>query len=731
MTTVQTTSICRFCFAGCPLTVTLEDGRPVSVAGNKASPSYAGYCCTRGQSMPDLESHPDRLLHSLRRRPDGIHEKIDSDVMMDEIAEQVQQLVAQHGPGSVAIYFGTMCGAYPLASTFAASWVTALGSPMVFSSMTIDQPGKLIAAALIGGWEAGPQTFDDADVWMIVGGNPLVTIGGALPVPNTPRRLTEALKRGMKLIVIDPRKTETARRADIHLQVLPGHDAAIFAAMIKIVITERLYDSAFVAENVSGFEALRDAVEAIDPARVSAAAGIAAEDLFAAARMFASAGRGLANGATGANMSGRSTLTEYLIQSLNVLCGRYLRAGEPISNPGVLLPRALPRAQPRSPIPANDPSKSMSSRGLTGSVAGMPTAALADEILSGKIKALFSVGGNPVVAFPDQDRTIAALSALELFVQVDVRMTPSAQLAHYVMAPKIAFEVPTCSYGPESLELYVGSWGLPEPFGMYAAKLTDPPVGSDVIEEWEFFWGLARRQGLQLKMYDGPSFTGARREPRPTADIPMDAKPTTDEMLALLTRGSRIPLDELKRHPDGALFDETVLTEPKAENCDARLQVADRGMLAELADLVEAVEQDATGPFHVDHQYVLVSRRAAHLNNSSGQDLPKLVRKGGTHNPVFLHPDDLAALGLGAGAEVEIVSAHGAIPAIAEVDSAMRPGVISMTHAYGRLPSEKADFRQHGSNTGRLLSVEDNFDRYSGIPQMSAVPVSIRPLAAA
>lgn len=719
-------SICRFCHAACPVTVTLEDGLPTAVAGNRASPSYDGFCCTRGQAMVDLFRHPDRLLHSRRRLPDGSHVPVASDAMMDEVAERVRRIVAEHGPQSVAVYFGTACGSYPLASAFASGWLLSLGSRMIFSSMTIDQPGKLIAGAMMGGWEAGPHGFSDADVWMIVGSNPVVTIGATLPAPNSPRRLKDALDRGMRLIVIDPRRTETARRAAIHLQPLPGHDAAIIAAMIRIILTEGLYDAEFVQEHVSGIDILRDRVAWIDPAAVAAAADIALDDLIAAARLFASGRRGIATGSTGANMSGRSTLTEYLVLSLNALCGRFVREGEAVANPGVLLPRATPRAQARAPIAAVDPAQPMSVRGLAASAAGLPTAALADEILSGRIKALFSVGGNPAVAIPDQDHTLSALRALDLFVQVDVRMTPSARLADYVVAPKISFEVPATSYGVESLELFVGSWGLPEPFGIYVPKLADPPEDADVMEEWEFFWGLAKRLDLPLRLYYAESFTGTRRERIAPIDVPMDARPTTDDLLDLTTKGSRIGLAEVRRHPNGAIFAEDLLAEPRDPESTARLEIADARMMDELDDLATSITQGSQGPAMGQHDLLLVSRRAAHLNNSSGQDAPRLIRKGGTFNPAYLSTRDLERLGLTPGTDIEILSDHGAIMAVAALDDSLRPGILSMSHAYGRLPSDQTDHRRHGSNTGRLLSVEDDYDRFSGIPRMSGLPVSIR-----
>ena len=719
-------SICRFCSVGCPITVDMRDGRPVRVTGNKASPTYYGFCCTRGQALPEQINDPARLLTSLKREDDGAHRPIGSRQAMDEIAARIRALVETHGPRSVAVYLGTYTGPYSAAGPFTAAFAQALGSPMVFTSMTIDQPGKDIAAALLGGWEAGPHAFTGSDVWMVIGGNPLVSIGLTMPAQNPGKRLTDALERGMQLIVIDPRRTVTARRAHIHLQPRPGEDPSILAGMIRVILKEDLHDASFAAENLAGLEALRQAVEPFDPAYVAERVDVAEADLIAAARTFARARRGLAAGATGANMSGHSSLTEYLIQCLNTICGRYLREGEAVGNPGVLISRATPRAQARPPRPARGLGETMAARGLTRAASGMPTAALADEILAGKVKALFSVGGNPAAAFPDQNRTIAALQALDLFVQVDIKMSASARLADYVIAPKISFEVPTASYAKENIEVYSSIFAFPEPFGMYAPAIMAPPEGSDLVEEWAFFFGLAQRLGLQLRLHYANSLTGTSRERREPVDLDMAVMPTSDEALALLTRGSRIELDEVKRHPDGALFPEEIVAAPRDPDCKARMNVGDADMMAELGEVLDEpiVAQRSGEAF----PYLLISRRAAHVLNSAGRDLPMLVRKGGAYNPAFMHPDDMSALSLASGQLVEIRSPHGEVTGVVEADDSLRRGLVSMTHAFGDLPGLNLDVRKHGSNTSQLTSVEDDYDRYSGIPRMSAVPVQVAAL---
>lgn len=720
-------SLCRLCHAVCPIVVEIEDGVVLSVRGNRESPAYHGYCCSRGQAAPEHLRHCDRLLHSMQRQADGSYRPIAVNQAMDEIAERLSVIIDRHGANSLAVYIGTYSAPYPGSSILAGGWATMLGSPMIFSSGTIDQPGKDIANAMLGRWLAGPHAFDESDVWMTFGGNPIVTHVGGIPSQNPARRLKHRLAAGMKLIVVDPRRSETAERAQIHLQSRPGEDASLLAAMLHVVIEEKLYDRAFVAANVAGLEGLRRAVEPFTPAFAAARADLPEQQVAEAARIFAAAQRGLAVGGTGSNMSGHSTLIEYLLLCLNTICGRFVREGEAIANPGVFLPRATPRAQAEGPRPYEKLGVKMSARGLEESACGLPTAALADQILHegpGRVRALFSTGGNPVAAWPDQQRTVAALETLDLCVQVDIKMSATATMADYVIAPKVSFEVPCFSHASESIESFSALWGMAEPFGMYAPALVDPPEGSDLIEEWEFFYGLAQRMGVQLFAAGFPSTTATEREtPEPQA-IDMKVKPTTDQLFELLAHGSRISLDEVKQHPNGALFSESIRALPRDENSTQRLCVANEAMLAELGEVLE--ESAIALAENPEYPYRLICRRQRNVYNSSLRDLKRLARRDGTFNPAFMHPDDLRELALEAGDAIEIRSAHGSIPALVEPDATLRRGLVSMAHSFGGSPGEKSDFRQQGSNTSVLISVEDSFDRISGLPRMSAVPVNVR-----
>lgn len=697
----------------------------MKVTGDPSNDLYQGYTCPKGRALPEMHANPARLLHSLRRDASGEHRPIGSEDAMDEVAELVSAIVAEHGPRSVALYIGTNALPYPASPAAATAWFAALGSRMIFSSNTIDQPGKQIATALHGRWRADEHGFETADTWLLVGVNPVISKSTGVPGQNPARKITDAVARGMQLVVIDPRRTETARHAALHLQPRPGEDPTILAGMIRVIIEEGLYDADFVAENAEGFDALREAVRGFTPEYVGDRAGVDADDVVRAARTFGGASRGCASAGTGPSFATRGTLTEYLCLCLTTLCGRWARAGEEVLRPNVLLPAYEARAQPYPPYRAWGFGERMRVRDLTNATCGMPTAALADEILlegEGQVKALFCLGGNPMMAWPDQRKTKAALEALDLLVTFDTELSATSQLADYVIAPMMTLETPGMTQPAEALKYFTIGIGYPRPWAQWSPRIVEPPEGSDLVEEWQFFHGLATRMGIPLHAFVLHGW-GKHIESPPTI-IPIDDEhpPTTEELYELITEGSRVPLAEVKQHPHGRIFDEVrEVVLPREEGNTDRLQLADPHMIEALA---EVRAEDPAPAVDDDFPFRLVSRRSNNFMNSSGRTVERLTGKR-SYNPAFLHPDDLAQLGVEPGDAVEIRSILDAVQAVVQPDDGLRPGVVSMTHAFGTDPDAEEEPHRLGANTGRLIPVDLDYDPVSGIPRMGALPVAI------
>ena len=711
-------TFCRFCHAFCAIEVDIEDGRAIKVRGDAKNPMYQGFTCIKGRQLPEQHYHPDRLLHSQKRAPDGTYHDVPHQQAIDEVADKLQAIIAEHGPRAVATFSGTYGFSFPSSGQFAGAFMAGIGSNMTYSGGTIDQPAKPIARAYHGNWGAGPQMFDDSDVWMLIGANPTISMWGGIPQYNPARRLHQAKQRGMQFIVIDPRRTEAADQADVFLQVKPGEDPTLLAGILRVILTEGLVDGDFVAANVQGLEELREAVEPFTLDYVEERAGVAASLVERAARIFAGGKRGSVTSGTGPDFSPHANITEYLINSINTVCGRWLREGERVPNPPVLRKPKDYLAQAYEESTDWESREKLRIRDLPITAIGPPTSALAEEILTpgeGQIRALICIGSNPMAAWPDQLRTYEAMQALDLLITLDIKMSATAKLAHYVIAPKLSLEREDTTLPNEALSGVFGfAQGYPAPYAQYGPKLIDPPDGSDVIEEWEFFWGLAHRMRIPMRTGWG--------------EVDIDNKPTTSQLLEWMCEGSRIPLDEVKKYPHGHIFeDDEIRVLPKRLG-SPRLDVGRAEMMAELAE-VRAEPYFEGGGYREGEEFThrLVSRRMLESYNSSGRDIPRLMRKyENKGNPAYMNPMDIAELGLAAGDVVEIESARAAIYGVVEPADDVRSGVISMAHAWGDAPTEDARVRELGANTGRLSDTQRDFDPITGIPVMSAIPVNVR-----
>ncbi len=722
MATKTVKTYCRFCHAYCPMEATVENNRLIALVPDTSNEMYGGYTCIKGRQMIDQIDHPTRLQQSQKKQPDGSFNAIGTELAMDEIATQLQTILDTYGPRSIASYNGTYSYQNSAAHDVARAFHAAIDSPSYYTSVTIDQPAKVaIGPTRMGWWNGGSHMWNDSDVAMIIGNNTLVShfsIPGGIPAFSPHNALRDGKKRGIKVICIDPRVTEVASRADLHLQVRPGQDAAILAAIIAVILAEELHDKAFCLDNVEGLEQLTEHTRRFTPEAVSAAAGIPANQIIEAARMFAAGPRGTAVTGTGPEMGPHPNLLQHLVQSLNAICGRHYREGERLPNPGVLTPIGPRIAEATGPQPQwlTDGVKSRVSDDICetvvlspyGPLKEMPTAVISDEMLlegEGQIKALICVGGNPLLAWPDQEKTHAALSGLELLVCIDIKMAATAQMADYVLAPKMCLE-------REDVTLLTDIWH-DKPYSQYTQTVVE--AEGDKIEEWEFFWAMGKRMGLNMSMANGP--------------INMQEKPKKFDLLANITQGSRVPLQEIYNTEGGKIFDvPDVILDAPDPTTRGRLQLFPQGLEQEL----EASHNDMKSSGTKDYPLLLISRRMKNTYNSTGPEL-SLLKSKGTTNPAFMHPQELAALQVADGDIVEVHSRHGAIPAVVTASDDIRPGVISMSHCWGGSPDPTANadqrVREIGSNTNRLIDNLENAERYSGMCRQSSIPVAIRKLS--
>jgi len=703
-------TFCRFCHAYCAIEVDVEDGKPIEVRGDVEDPVYGGYTCIKGRQLPEQYTTPARISKSLKRMPNGEFEEIDTNQAMDEIAEKVKQLMDDHGARSIATYVGSYGYQNSAALVIPKAWHKSVGSPSYYTSVTIDQPARHIASSRLGAWGGGTHKFTDADVCMMIGNNPVVSqftpFGG--PPPFSPyARLRDEMKKGMQVIVVDPRQTEVANRSTHFLQVNPGEDVPFLAGFVRQILKEGLHDHEFCAAHMEGLEELEASVEPYTPEFVAERCGIEVEDFLEAVRVFGNAERGVVVGGTGPNMAPHGILIEHFIQTLNFICGRVNKEGEVVPNPGMISAPATRRGEVHPPWPAYGVGPKSRVRGLGEVFGEMPTAALNDEILlegEGQVKALFCLGGNPMVAFPDQDKTKEAMEKLDLLVCVDLYMSATAKLADYIIAPTISLE-------RDDMTILTDTW-YDVPYAHYTKAVL--PRNEQSREEWEIYWELSHRLGVPIDLPGGP--------------LDPENRPTKYEALKLCTAGSRINIDEMREKGKGHLYEEVeVRVEPAREDRDAKFQLMPEGVADEIAE-VFSENNRVDGKIIDDGKeftHLMISRRLKHVFNSSGQQLSNLQKKG-TTNPAYMNPADLEEMGIRSGELVEITGAYGMLVGVAEAAKDVKRGVISMAHAWGDIPGNWGDVREKGSSTNRLIDDHKTYDPITGQPRMTAIPVNVR-----
>ncbi len=698
---------CRFCHNYCAMEVDVVDGKPVAVRGDRNDPVYGGYTCIKGRQLVEVYNHPTRIVNPLKRQPDGSFKEITSKQAFDEIAAKIKEIIDRDGPRALASYCGTYAFQESAALSVSRAFHEGIGSDSYYTSVTIDQPGKAISMSRFGLWAGGGHSFEGANVSLIVGCNTVVSQFapfGGIPPFSPSRSLNDAIAAGMKIIVIDPRRTEVARKAYLHLQVRPGEDPTLLPGMVRVILDEELYDKDFVDGYVDGLEELRASVDAFTPEYVERRAGVPADQMIEAARIFAQGPRGVATGGTGPNMSPHGNLTEHLMHVLNALCGRVNREGDKVPNPGVLAPAAPRKAEVFPAWPAYGVGPKSRIHGLGQIFGEMPTAVLNDEILlpgEGQIKALISVGGNPMVAWPDQHKTKRAMDELELLVCIDVKMSATAKLADYILPGKMCLE-------RDDVPVLADTW-YNVPYSHYAEAIVDP--AGDVVEEWECYWEIANRIGSSIRLAGG--------------ELDKENKPTKFEVLEKVTAGTKISLDDIRAHDGGHIFDEIeVYVEPG--DGDAKLHLAPEGIPEEIKGIrAEDLTDEGRPAKDGDYTHLLISRRLKHVYNSSGQQYDAIKKKG-TTNPAYMNPDDIAELGIKSGDLVHITGPGGSIIGVTEATNDIRPGVCAMTHAWGDLPSNDGSVRDIGSPTNRLMTNHIDYDPITGMPRQSSIPVIIR-----
>jgi len=697
-------SFCRFChvFCGIEVDVDEENNRAVAVRPDRDNLVSGGYTCRKGRAELERIYHPERLMSSKKRVGDEFVD-IDGQQALDEISDKLRDIIDKHGPDSVAVYMGDACHRMSASGPwFVRQWLDDLGSKGFYTSFTVDSPSLVVALQRLWGalMPFSKLDIEHADVIMFVATNPVLSHHLTMPQSSPSRRLADSLKRGAKLIVLDPRVTQVAHKADIHLQVRPGEDATLLAAMIKVILDRGLQDKEYLASLANGLEELHEAVADFDLDYASRRTGVPAKLIEEAAVTFASARTGAATSGTGLHMARHQNLTTQLVMTLNALCGRYDRRGGMVAMPGVLAPPMPDNLEP-IPVPLH-PGSTTRIRGIKAisswlGYEEMPANTLTDEILTpgdGQIRALIVTGGNPALVFPDEAATVN-----ELF------MSATAKFADYVLACRHPYERTDV---PRLMDNY-----FPFPFMQYSPPLVEAPPG--LFQEFEIFWEIARQLGVTLNI----------------PGISMTKKPTADEMLDGLNASARIPMDEIRKYPGGHIWGEREsrvghILPDMIGYPDRRMQLAHPEVVDELREVRAEFWSDDAG-YDPDDQFAfrMITYRIDDVYCTQGQNLPSL-RQRIPYNPVLMNSEDLEALKLKEGDSVVVKNHFGELEGLVAVGKELPRGVIGIAHGWGD-PSEPGGPAEKGINVQRLIDDDRDYDPITGLAQQSAVPVNVMP----
>jgi len=732
--------ICPFCEACCGLELKIKEGRVTGVRGHAADVFSAGYICPKGVAIKELHEDPDRLRQPLLKR-DGRFVAVGWDEAFAEIERRLPAILAEHGRDAAAIAIGNPAAHKLSLLLYGARLTKALGTRNVFTASTLDQMPRQLACGLMygSGMSNAVPDIERSDLLIVLGANPVVSNGSLWTVPDF-RGKAKALKtRGGRLVVIDPRRTETADLADRHLFIRPGGDVFLLLGMAQVLFAEKRVRLDRLADHVAGLAELAAAVAPYPPEAVAARCGIAAAAIRELAREFAAAPRAALYSRIGSCTQDYGTLASWLVDAIAILAGHFDAEG------GLMFPKSAAFA-------ANTLGKPGSGRGVvTGRhrsrVSGapevygeLPMGCLAEEIEtpgSGQVRALLTIGSNPVLSAPNGARLAAALEDIDFMVSIDLYVNETTRHAdvilpgrspledgHYdVFFPQFSFRN-HARYSPPVFAAPAGQPAEWEILLRLAAIAAGRGAGTDVqAMDDELFAADVRRQAGPLAAGVLAALAG-RRGPERLIDYALRGGPYGDKFGE---KADGLTLTRVQAAPGGIDLGALAPRIPEVlRTPSGKIELAPSLLLADLdrvrADLAQAVDEPAA-------DLVIVGRRQVRSNNSWMHNLPVLA-KGPFRCTALVHPQDAARLGLTAGGRARISANARSIDAQVEISDEMMPGVVSLPHGWGH---DLTGVQMHiaaqrpGANLNVLFD-EHRRDPLSGNAVLSGIPVRMEAL---
>jgi anaerobic selenocysteine-containing dehydrogenase len=698
-------AICPLCEAACGIEVEIESDRIRTIRGDIHDPMSRGYVCPKASLLADLHNDPDRLRMPIVREGSRWRE-VPWEIALDRAAHGLTRVRRRHGRNAVGIYYGNPVAHNLGLMTHGLTFARALRTKNVYSASSADQlPQMLVAFRMFGHSVRIPvPDLERTDFILICGANPVVSNGSLMTAPNMRRRLRAIRERGGRVVVVDPRRTETADVADEHVPIRPGTDALLFAAMLNVLFAEGLTRLHALHDRVRHVDVLADAVRDLTPERTAQATGVPAATVRRLAIELATTERAAGYGRVGLCTQRHGTLACWLLQALNLVTGHIDRAG------GMMFT-----------TPAVNIIGLLSALGLGGTFdrwrsrvrrlpefgGDLPIAALADEIDTGgegRVRGLVTMAGNPVLSAPNGRRLDGTLSTLDFMVSIDPYLNETTRHAHVILPP-----APPLSRGHYPLPLYVFSV---RNVAKYSAAVI--PRTAHERHDWEILSELAGR------LFVPPPFRAAASR---------CLRALTPERLvnALLRIGPYgLSLNALRRSPHGLDLGplQPGRLAAQLESADRYIDIAPASFVSEARTQLAAEADRDPGS-----DLVLIGRRQVLSNNSWMHNLGRSMRGPGRFT-LQLHPDDASPRGLRSGDRARLESSSGAITVPIEVTTAMMRGVVSLPHGWGhhRDGMRLSVVAQHAGASINDVTSENLCDALSGNAAFNGVAVRVQPV---
>ncbi|WP_159815397.1 molybdopterin oxidoreductase family protein [Pseudomonas sp. 18058] len=689
---------CHLCEAICGLTIetTETDGNVAitSIKGDALDTFSRGHICPKAVALQDIQNDPDRLRQPMRR-VGSEWLPIDWDEAFALVAEKLAAIQERHGQNAVAVYQGNPSVHNYGLMTHSNYFLGLLKTRNRYSATSVDQlPHHLSSYLMYGHGLLLPiPDIDHTDFMLILGGNPLASNGSIMTVPDVEKRLKAIQARGGKVVVVDPRRSETAAMADQHLFVRPGGDAALLFGVLNTLFSEGLTRDSHLP--VDGLDDVRAAVETFTAEAMSPLCAVPAEQIRQLARDFAAAPSAVCYGRMGVSTQTFGTLCHWVVQLINLVTGNLDRVGGALcTEPAVDLVASTSGGH------FNKWQSRVSGRPEYGGE--LPVSALAEEMLTegeGQIRALITVAGNPVLSTPNGRQLEQALDGLEFMVSIDLYINETTRYADLILPSTSALE-------NDHYDTTFNLFAVRNVTRFNRAILAKP---EGALHDWEIFVGLAKafaeKTGKELK----PTMPPAKM-----IDMGLrmgmygDASEQKLSLATLFDHPHGIDLGALKAN-----------LAPRLKTPNQHVQAAPPEILADLARFT-ALQAPAAD------ELLMIGRRHVRSNNSWMHNYHRLV-KGKPRHQLLMHPDDLASRGLNDGQWVRVSSRVGQIEVEVLGSLDMMKGVVSLPHGWGHArPGVQMTIAsgQPGSSANDLTD-ECQLDELSGNAALNGVPVTV------